>query len=288
MLTDLLRDHQKAPTSNLNLSNEVTIVTAYINIGQFQKGESQFSIFTPQLYRKWMGIFGKITNPVVAYFNDESYYLYFKELRSQESSQSKAVLLHRDELWSFAIRDNISDIYNQSGYPVHHPNTVIPEYPCAMHAKYELMLKSIQLNPFGTKYFAWLDIGLFREINTKDQDPFQIHLPPDFNQSKVAYAEVYNFNRYSQLSDEQIFLSNSVWVCGCFFLGRIDIMETWTKEYLRHVDYFLGQRLMNTDQQVIYAVHKNHRPVTVIQTYSEDSNDRRFNKWFYLGYLCKA
>ena len=262
----------------------VTIVTGYFNLGAFQKGENPNRFFSPDMYKKWMRIFSKITNPVVAYFDNEQYYSHFVNQRQTLKAFTQVHLVKRDQLWSFQIGDNISAIYRQPYYPSHHPNTVVPEYSCAMHAKYELMLKTIQTNPFGTKYFAWLDIGLFRGLNPKRETPFHIHLPPDFNQSRVAYSLVYGFDE--NLSDVQIFYLNQVWVCGCFFIGREDIMQQWTKEYLDYVAYFIAQQLMNTDQQVVYAIHNNHQPQTYLQVYG--TTEINVNKWFYLGYLCKS
>ncbi len=41
-------------------SHDVTLVTAYFNLGIFQKGPGATNIFTPDMYRKWMQIFKKV------------------------------------------------------------------------------------------------------------------------------------------------------------------------------------------------------------------------------------
>lgn len=147
-------------TYSLSLRNDVTIVTAYFNLGSFQKGEIRHNIFTPQLYQKWMKVFSRISNPVIGYFDDVGFYKYFEKQRSQlKSNLTLLRLIDRNKLWSFSLKGLIGDIYKQPEYPIHHPNTVFPEYSCAMHAKYELLYMTLQQNPFRTKYFAWLDIG---------------------------------------------------------------------------------------------------------------------------------
>lgn len=49
-------------------------------------------------------------------------------------------------MWSFGLRDAIQQIYSRSGYPKYTPNTVLPEYSCAMHAKYDIMRRSIAVS----------------------------------------------------------------------------------------------------------------------------------------------
>jgi len=53
--------------------NELTIVTAYFDIGKFQKKRLRKGFRTPELYRKWFTVFAQIKNPVVAYFDDAEY-----------------------------------------------------------------------------------------------------------------------------------------------------------------------------------------------------------------------
>ena len=125
----------------------------------------------------------------------------------------------------------IARIYAKPGYPKHHPNTVVPEYPAAMHAKYELMQLTIRDNPFRTQFFCWLDIGLFRDIASEpiDSPRFSLTLPDGFQLDSVAYTEVYS--RDTKAPVEDIIKNNMVWVCGCFFIGEATVMFRWTEEY---------------------------------------------------------
>lgn len=267
-----------------SLSSDVTIVTAFFDIGKFQKGDGSL-YFTPDLYHTWMKVFGKIQNPVVFYFETDRDVTFMRNLRKDlDPSLTKIVLLNRTRMWSFGdVRERISDIFRQPSYPKHHPNTVVPEYSCAMHAKYEVMNRTAYENPFKTKYFAWLDIGLFREL--KQSSPFRLTLPPNFDQTKVAYTEVYP---RSQRTATQIFHDNLVWVCGCFFIAEGSVMTSWVHEYIKATELFLDHGVMNTDQQIIMSMfvadNFGFRPRTQLQLYKGDG---RFNEWFHLGYVCK-
>lgn len=280
----LLVDYSKIATNEKSSSDNVTIVTAYFDLGSFAKGD--FSVvYTTEHYLKWMKIFSRIENPVIAFFDSNANKDYFMKLRQINDFENRthAVVIERSQLWTFNwILPRIAQIFKSRGYPRHYPNTVYPEYSCAMHAKYELMLWSTEKNPFLTKYFAWLDIGLFRS-DAGPGEPFTLYLPEKFDKSSVAYTATLKQRQW--LTAREIFLRNEVWVCGCFFIGQASVVARWASEYLVHLKLFTLQGLANTDQQVIYAMNNCYLPAVSLQTYKPSDAD---DQWFYLGYHCKT
>ena len=220
------------PTSNISqfnnhsLKDSVTIVTAYFNIGFFQKGENKVIVFKPNTYREWMRIFKKIHNPVIAYFDDKNDMEYFNQIRAElPSNLTQTALVNRNELWSFGLYSKIKSLYRKPTYPKFHPNTVIPEYTCAVHAKYEVLLKALQENPFKTRHFSWVDIGYFRSLFVELTviQPFTITKPPEYDPSKVSFTEINKLSHSSQ-SLEEMFFKGLVWLAGGFFIGDITVM----------------------------------------------------------------
>jgi hypothetical protein len=137
-------------------------------------------------------------------------------------------------MWSFGLVPEIARIFAKPGYPHHIPNTVVPAYSAAMHAKYEVMQMAIKENPFKTRYFCWLDIGLFRDlVNEQNAPPFLLYLPSGFRSDSIGYAEVrtYPCPRDPSAAIEHIISRDMVWVCGCFFIGEAKVMYRWTEEY---------------------------------------------------------
>ncbi|XP_064639394.1 uncharacterized protein LOC135494952 [Lineus longissimus] len=272
-------------TAEASVDTEVTVVTAYFDLGSFEKG-SPNNVFTKQKYYGWMKTFQNIQNPLVGYFDTNETFNVFKKLRAHlPANHTRLFLVERSQLWSFSLRDQINEIFKNPSYPKFSPNTVLPEYSCAMHAKYEVMNTTIKNNYFKTKYFCWLDIGLFRSIS-ENTDAFTLGLPKGFDPTHIAYQEV--SPRNSDLDPGSIFRGNLYWVCGCFFLGEKGLMLKWTQLYKDYVVKYLTQGLMNTDQQIIYAMFSTHgnqpRPAIELQLFKPDG---RFNPWFSLGYLSK-
>lgn len=219
---------------------------------------------------------------MVIYVDTDQNYIKLSQIRERyRANRTRLVKLHRSDLWSFRLKDGIQRIYNLPGYPEYSPNTVLPEYACAMHAKFEVMEDAISKNDFDTKYFSWLDIGLFREI-VSEKDDFTLSLPPHFNDEMVAYSEVYRYN--GLLTPWQIVSQNAVWVGGACFLGRADVILQYVHEYKRTVSALMERNIMSTDQQVIYSMFHPSlgiAPQTKFQLYTTGGSA----DWFLLGYL---
>ena len=69
-------------TKNRKLSSsEMTIVTAYWNLGTFRKGSSQ--TFTKNTYLTWTKSFKYLTNPLMIYTDSEEFRDTMQKLRSE-------------------------------------------------------------------------------------------------------------------------------------------------------------------------------------------------------------
>ena len=109
-----------------------------------------------------MEVYGQVNVSLIVYVDNSLHQLRFQSLRHHLNTI--IIKINRKDLDSFKYLKKINKIFKQDGYPKHHPNTVVPEYSCIMHAKYELVRKTIIQNPFKSKYFAWMDIGIFRNV----------------------------------------------------------------------------------------------------------------------------
>ncbi len=237
-------------TAQGTLQDDLTIVTMYIDIGKFQKGAGG-SMFTPDLYKKWMQVFAYIKNPVVALFDKREHASLFQQLRGRYANSTSIIVMEdRNDFWAFSLLHKIKMIFNSVGYPHNPPNTVVPEYSCAMHAKYEFMLWAVQQNIFNTRYFAWLDVGLFRSLVPRltSTVPFSLYPPPDFDPERVAYSQV--AMRNSRATIKEVVFQNMHWVCGCFFLGTPPVLAQWSWQYRATTERMLEENYMSTDQQV--------------------------------------
>lgn len=278
----ILKRHPKLTSSD---NPDVTLVTAYFNLGSFEGSGKTFNFYK---YLRWAEVYQYVQNPLVIFTDSEQVENLFIQTRSHLANRTKIITIHRADLRSFKHVGTLRRIFQDPAYPKHYPNTVIPEYPCSQHAKYELMQRALVEGYFPqTKYIAWLDIGYFRYLTQRKKD-FYIVKPPRMNDEAIAMTEVER--RDPSLSPYDVFRENLIWVGGGMSLGTRDAYRRFAEEYLTAVEVFMREGLSNTDQQVIYSmftdVHNlTHKLATKIQTYSWWLDDVR-NCWFYLGYLC--
>ena len=273
---------------NLSYQSNLTIVTAFFKIGKFVKSNSSDTLGRSQrTYMRWARMLKYMLNPLVVYTDSKKFFNLMETLRVNLAATTKIFMIDRNSSWAFEIKDKIKDIYNQKGYPKYNPGTVIPDYSCVMHFKYDAMWRASTENYFHTRYFAWLDIGLFRR-NQNRKDYFMLVLPPDFNHSRVAVSKVYTQSMDTEIP--VIIKQKLDWVCGCIFVGERRVIIQYAEQYKRAVEYLLTQNLMNSDQQVIYAMYsvtgrKYIKPEIDLQFYQRPNIT--YNRWFYLGYLMR-
>jgi len=194
------------------LVDEVTIVTAYFDIGSFQKGN--VGAWGAETYQRWMTVFKLLENPLIVFVDNHRDWVKFKEIRTNSSSNRTLIIkLRKSKMWSFLMIPRIAQIYNQTGYPKHPPNTIIPGYSSAMHAKYETLQLAIGANSFRSKYFCWLDVGLFRHLAPPPNSggpPFSLYLPPNHIDDAVSVNQLNPRNE--KLTPKEIIYGNIVWV----------------------------------------------------------------------------
>ena len=171
-----------------------------------------------------MEVYGQVNVSLVVYVDNSLHQMRSQSLRHHFNTI--IIKINRKTLNSFKYLKKINKFFEQDGYPKHHPNTVVPEYSCIMHAKYELVRKTIIQNPFKSKYFAWMNVGIFK--NVFDSKIFSMHLSPNFIESSVAYSRF--SARQLKLTAKEIIFGNKVWVCEGYFIASAQVMFRWPLE----------------------------------------------------------
>ncbi|XP_071116038.1 uncharacterized protein [Haliotis cracherodii] len=264
---------------------DLAVVSAYFDIGRFKKGLSKGLYFNASTYTAWAGAFSHLYNPLVFYTDSEFFENIVKKLRIHlPRSLTRIIRINQTSMWSFKLRDRISAIYQNPDYPKFYPNTVVPNYSCAMHAKYEVVENAILNKYVTTDYVTWLDVGYFRDL--KRNKPFKLVVPKNFSDNTVAFNKLHHPDPF--LEPKVIFKNNSLYVGGGMFIGRPQILLLFILDYRHASEVLLHRGLSNTDQQVLYAMYNSNfrsrvNPGVDIQLYKSNIVG---DCWFYLGYQC--
>ncbi|XP_046573988.1 uncharacterized protein LOC124282060 [Haliotis rubra] len=181
---------------------DVTVVTAYLNLGRFNKGD-RGTVFGPTLYLEWATVYEHLRNPLVVYTDSDQFVRLFTDMRQHLMNITKIIKIEKKQLWAFDHLDKVRNIYSDPKYPKYQPNTVVPEYPCVQNAKYSCVEKAIESDFFHTKYYMWVDVGYFRLITSRKRD-FRLTLPRNFDEKKIALNQV-NLDYSMEERPEDIF-----------------------------------------------------------------------------------
>jgi hypothetical protein len=110
-------------------------------------------------------------------------------------------------------------------------------------SKFELVLKTINLNPFNTSKFGWIDsnIGInFSKICTNYKNNMLLNVLNNCSKDKF-HLQILNVNNKKYIKDENLkeYYSSYKWVvCGCLFITGIDtgikILEDLNTTFIKH------------------------------------------------------
>lgn len=272
--------------------DNVTIISAFWDLGRFRKGAS--SEYSPKDYKQWAEVFRNIVNPLIFYTDSKDFKLLMEKYREKFRNKTKIILItDRKKFWPFQILKEIQTVFQQPNYPKYYPNTVMPEYSASQHAKYAVLADALKQNIFHTEFYAWLDVGYFRDATCEGENHyFRINPPPEVDKTRLSINLV-NQSLTKNVSFDSIFKENYVWVGGGMLVATKDVFLKFERLYHRAVVYFLRRRLMNSDQQVIYGIYCDEgrrvfSPEVNLQLFWSSGSRKVWtsNTWFYLGYLC--
>lgn len=118
--------NQSGVQRSRHLPSNLTIVTAYWNLGTFQKGPRNLH-FSTKTYFKWATVFKYLVNPLVVYTDSEAFKELMERLRTDHINNTLIYLTNRTDLWPFKFLYEVRSVYDVPGYPKSHPNTVVSD-----------------------------------------------------------------------------------------------------------------------------------------------------------------
>ena len=269
---------------------EITLIISVFSLSSHQSGHS-FKGYNDNLYKikQAMWPFGRIANPVVAYFDNSDLAKYFEQIRSCFSPEkTKIVIVRRSELWSFQIMPAIDIIHQEMGSQ----KTVYTESQCASHAKYEVLERTVKDNPFGTHFFAWISADYFEGLDKTNVEIFKLIPPKTFSEEMVAMTQLFPHDPH--VSATEVIDRKLVWVSGKMLLGMRNSSLKFTAHYKQSVESLVKDGISGEDEQIIYLMYstsKRHQKQVKIKTYMchkgqlnlHDSKSREL----CLGYVCR-
>lgn len=247
-----------------------TIVTGY-----FQLKISKASHTT---YAEWMRNMLVIDNPMVI-FCDEQSRSFIEENRSDKKEKTVIIITRFNEFHSYKYINTYLENYKIDSEQTRGHT---PFLYMIWAEKSHFLKRAIELNPFSTDYFLWVDIGCFRVPNSDYitwPNPKRI---AELDKNKVLLLSVVAFTEPElacQTKESLPSFQFSNRIGGTIFGGGKDILLKWHDLYYDMLEHFISiGRFIGKDQSIMNSVYLVNRDICDLVHWVPGCKD----PWFYL------
>ena len=204
--------------------NNVTIVTAFFDIGREHNGDGRKLTDYLDWIKKTLQL-----NCNLFIVTEKKFVDFMKDNRpSKYKTYIKEDILENASYYKYLPR--MKEILNSEDYKtrIAYPNRVectLPEYNVIQYSKFGWLADAIKENPFDSDYFFWADAGIsrfFLDININIQYPSNTNKIINNSNNKFIIQQRYDLNNY-------IINENFIWgaenlMKGTMFGGYKDIV----------------------------------------------------------------
>ena len=184
-------------------------------------------------YLNWFEKTLQIKSPMIIFAEDDM--VEFVEKR--RDYPTKIITHSTSEIPYYYLRDKIQTIISSEEYQskIDSPQRIEcqhPMYTVVQYSKFKWLDRAIELNPFDSKYFFWIDAGasrFFDKFDTNQNFPSQESLDA-FEQMGEKFLLQLNMEFYGDLAHAETLNEDYLWdsraiTCGSFFGGELESVK---------------------------------------------------------------
>ena len=251
-------------------SETATIVTGYFKLN--------ISKASHDIYVEWMKNMLVINNPMVI-FCDEASYEMILSFRAEKLDKTLIIVTNFKEFYTYKYVSHYVANYNiDTEQRVGHTALLYMIWGEKSH----FLKRAIELDPFKTDYFLWVDIGCFRRPNTRYlnwPNPARVE---QMDKSKVLLLSVVPFSTLelecTSKEDLPLFQFTNR-IGGTMFGGGKEILLKWHDLYYEMLEYFISiGRFIGKDQSIMNSVYLLNRDICDLINWKQGCPD----PWFYI------
>jgi hypothetical protein len=241
---------------NVNSSFEITLVTSWFPLGSASK-------HAHNQYMSWMTTFlSATTSPIVVFTTEEGKL----DVESCRGNLPIHYIIY-DDIWNFPWlqRGGIIESYTSRQYELDEDKFHTPSLYAVWNAKSAMVMDVINLNPFCSEYFFWVDIGSFRMNKyTRWPDVTRVKAVFDDRPCRLLFSMAGSLRPKANMSMP----FRGLIFTGTSFGGKVPAWRWWFQEYTSLHDKWLsdGHFVGNDQMNLNVAVQRNIRRVMMLDT----------------------
>lgn len=228
------------------MNSGVTLVTSLYNLDTVKRGDNRKWKDYLNWFKKTLQI-----NCNFIIFTEPKVVPHIEEIRDYSNTLILETTL--EEIPYYNIRSHIQEILDDNFYKITMNDISRVEckesiYSIIQYSKFKWLEKAAELNPFGDKFFFWVDAGVSRFLEPEDYkstfpSPEAIEI---LNNIDDTFLIQYNNDYYQDLTNSRILPKSYFWdsrsfVCGSMFGGT----ETAIREVSSEIDIILDMMIKN-------------------------------------------
>jgi len=243
-------------TNTVNSSFEITLVTSWFPLGSASK-------HAHNQYMAWMTTFlSAVSSPIVVFTSEEG--------RLDVESCRGNLPIHYviyDDIWNYPWlqRGGIIESYTSRQYELDEDKFHTPSLYAVWNSKSAMVMDVINLNPFCSEYFFWVDIGSFRMSKyTRWPDLTRVKAVFDDRPCRLLFSMAGSLRPKANMSMP----FRGLIFTGTSFGGKVPAWRWWFQEYTSLHDKWLsdGHFVGNDQMNLNVAVQRNIRRVMMLDT----------------------
>ena len=234
---------------------DVTVVTALYDIGR-SKNDNR----TIDQYFGWLKDTVRINEPMVIYLDknlDKKIYNKIKEIR--KNKLTKIVETELNQIPCYHMNDKVKNIIEEKEWKkkCKYPNDITNTnslYVCIQYSKFEWMLNSIKIINWNTNNIMWMDAGISRFLEIKD-NTHTLNISDDIiykNKFVIQGYEPQNINYYG---------TNKCMLKGTIFISNKDILKEIIKKVNEKINYMLSNNIIDNEQIALAMIYLDDKKI---------------------------
>ncbi|CAF4116459.1 unnamed protein product [Adineta steineri] len=270
-------NYTRYPLLKNNEQYSTTVVTAYFPLSKSKHSKAE--------YQSWLeNLLGFCQSPMIIYTSIE-YQPMLQQLRRNNSLRTHFIVEYNSSLEMPPVK-KLVPIFEQQYLTDPERAYHSVELYAVWCAKSFILNRSVELNPFQTKYFLYMDAGAFRSSNYRfEQWPYEPSIHSILANNRLLLGMI------SPLSRQFCPLSYTVnkdpiqddLIEGTFIGGTSDVIHWWTSTYYETINNYISKNFfIGKDQYLMNAIALTypHR-INMMLSFRTSCG----NEWFAFGPL---
>ena len=231
-----------------------TLVTALYNINRETNGDGR----KWSEYLEWFASTLQIKLPMAIFIPAELHDFVITNRPSNLMDITHITIMEFEDIPFYKYYSIIKNILELDVYKMHikHNDRVeckLPEYNIIQYSKFGWLQQVVDINPFNSSHFFWIDAGISRFIDTKANRIFNNTLNNNSNNNSNKLIIQHNYLLQNYKIDENYLWDSQCLMCGTMFGGSQVAVHTFNKIVEETFVHYLVKNNWVNNEQILLA-----------------------------------